>query len=439
MKHRLRPPFPVLLTILAISSIAFLATVRSSAQNQNSATAQAAPPFKIQVKVDAVLVPVVVRDSQGHAVGSLKKEDFQIFDKGKLRVISGFTLEKNIPTVPLANSKETPAEPAPSSTTPSPSAPPRRFVVFLFDDLHLTPGDMSQVRKAALQMLPASLSPTDMAAVVSFTGIYSGMTNDHPKLQESIEKLQSRNLYQPATHDCPAIDYYQADLIQNRHENSALESAIQDTLTCRELDAKTMRNVAESIVRATASQVLTVGDQDVHVTLDFLKQLLQKMSALPGQRNLILISPGFLTVTSEALSAKSRIIDLAAQSNVTISTLGAKGLYTTEIDASERGARSTYAMATGNDSQSRRESLSQSDDVMAELADGTGGTYFRNNNDLAGGLQRLTAAPEYLYLLEFSLENTKPDGTYHHLKVKVDQKDLHLQARRGYFAPLPPK
>jgi VWFA-related protein len=181
------------------------------------------------------------------------------------------------------------------------------------------------------------------------------------------------------------------------------------------------------------------GDSDVHATLGFVKELIRRMSSLPGQRTLILVSPGFLTVTPEAMSAKSEIIDFAAQSNVTINALDAKALYTAEIDASERGAGSAYALVTGNESQARRESLSLSENVMAEFADGTGGTYFHSSNDLAGGLQNLTAAPEYVYLLEFSLEHVKLDGSYHRLKVKVDRDDLQLKARRGYFAPMPEK
>ena len=45
--------------------------------------------------------------------------------------------------------------------------------------------------------------------------------------------------------------------------------------------------------------------------------------------------------------------------------------------------------------------------VTAELAAGTGGTYFHRSNDLEGGLRPLAAVPEYVYLLEMSLENAK--------------------------------
>jgi VWFA-related protein len=75
--------------------------------------------------------------------------------------------------------------------------------------------------------------------------------------------------------------------------------------------------------------------------------------------------------------------------------------------------------------------------VLAELADGTGGTFVHNTNDLEGGLRRLADAPEYLYLLEFPLQAVKRDGTYHLLKVKLNRDGLELQARRGYFAPKP--
>jgi len=80
----------------------------------------------------------------------------------------------------------------------------------------------------------------------------------------------------------------------------------------------------------------------------------------------------------------------------------------------------------------------ENEDVMSELADGTGGTYYRNSNNLEGGLKTLAAAPEYMYLLEFSLQDVKQNGSYHPLRVEVARSGLTMQARRGYYAPLSP-
>jgi VWFA-related protein len=192
-----------------------------------------------------------------------------------------------------------------------------------------------------------------------------------------------------------------------------------------------MRDVAERMARTSASQALALGDQGARVTLDVVKLVVKKMATLPGQHTLILISPGFLSMTSEALTVKSEIMDMAAQANVTISALDARGLYVAGFDASEPGgAPQVMQMKSGY----KRDSMTADENVMAELADGTGGTYFHNSNDLAGGFRKLTLAPEYLYLLEFSPQDVKQDGSYHHLKVKVDQDGMKLQARRGYFA-----
>jgi len=308
--------------------------------------------------------------------------------------------------------------------------------VLLFDDLHLSASDLVHVQKVATKIVAGALADSDMAAVVSFSGTYSGMTRDRAKLQETISKLKTQELYRHIARECPDIDYYQGDLIENKHSNAAFEQAVQEALTCGHTD---LRSVAEGMAQSAARRAVLIGDQDVHVTLGFVAEVVRKMEALQGERTLILISPGFLTVTSEALSEKSQVLDLAARSNVTISALDARGLYTTEIDASENGAHTMQALVTGHESDYHRNTMTFAENVMAELADGTGGTYFHNSNDLLSGLQRLTAAPEYVYILELSLANVKMDGTYHPLKVKVNRNGLSLQARRGYFAPQPPK
>ena len=73
-------------------------------------------------KVNMVSVPVVVRDAEGRALGNLKQEDFQLFDKGKLQVISRFSIEKTEKTEAAAVDSQSPAE-HPRSRSQPPQSP----------------------------------------------------------------------------------------------------------------------------------------------------------------------------------------------------------------------------------------------------------------------------------------------------------------------------
>jgi hypothetical protein len=134
------------------------------------------------------------------------------------------------------------------------------------------------------------------------------------------------------------------------------------------------------------------------------------------------------------------IVDHAVHSQVIISALDARGLYTTLAsgDAST-GAKNTKApFSNSNDGKLLLQiaAASADADLLAALADGTGGTFFHNNNDFEEGFQRVADAPEHSYVLGFSPQNLKLDGTFHGLTVKLNNpQKLSVQARRGYYAP----
>jgi VWFA-related protein len=400
-------------------------------QQTADAPAQAVPG-KIVVAVNAVLVPVVVRDAEGRSVGNLKQEDFQVFDKNKQLAISGFTIQKRASGEGNAAhaAEALPANRGSAQPAAATALRPDRFIVYLFDDLHLSSGDLIALQKAATNMVAgSSLTNTDMAAVVSLSGTSSGLTNDREKLQNAIMNLKAQTLTRRIGRVCPDIGYYEADRILNKHDFMALDTAIENTMGCCECT----KNVAQGLVDNAASESLQVGDGDVRMTLGVIRGLVGKMGTMPGQRTLVIVSPGFLTMTPDAMMEKSQILDMAAQSSVTINAVDARGLFTATMEASDQGRGRSRAEQT--EAQYRGYSAVLNEDVMAELADGTGGTYFHNSNDLQGGLQELTVVPEYVYLLELSLQKVKADGSYHPLKVKVDKDGLKVAARRGYLAP----
>jgi VWFA-related protein len=405
-------------------------SARSLAQQSSAPEGE---PLKLEVNVIRVLVPVVVRDKKGRVVTDLKKEDFQVFDNDKLHPLSGFTVEKH----------EADSELNRLATAPAPDIP-ERSIVFLFDDMHMSAADLALVRKAAANALTGTMSDSDMAAVVSLSGkTNSGLTRDRDKLQQAIMSLQPQPIYRDSG-ECPKIDYYQADLIENKHDSEATADAVRQVLNCSPgLDVKYNYNEAQSLADAAANRVLNLGHQDIQATYASIADFVRRVSALPGQRMLILISPGFLPLEQEARTAESRILDLAAQSNVMISALDARGLYTTELKANDRSPSFSTLLSSGGSLQLqsgfRSASMSIEEDAMGELAEGTGGAFFHNNNDLNGGLRSLVQAPECVYVLELAVDNAKSDRTYHRLKVRVDRDGLQLQARRGYSLLQPMK
>jgi VWFA-related protein len=436
-------------TLAVIVLLTGAVALRSQLPTVQAPETPASEGATIQVHVRSVLVPVVVRDAQGHAVGNLKQEDFKVFDQGKRRTIIGFTLQQEEsgqdpkPAVPGSASEPSRATTG-SETLPAPQAPnvAKRYIVFLFDDRHLGAIELQEVKQAGIRMLEQPLADRDRAVVLSFLGVNSGMTHDRATLQAAILKLKAQQMNQNDHAQCPDIDYYTADQILNKHSKTEWDIAYEQAANCSHKSSATGpadgTGFVEQLVRSAADQALMIGDQDVRATLAYIRDVVRTMSNMPGQRTLVLVSPGFFTGTNEALALQSQILDLAASSSVTISTLNALGLSGGHVGASQSTAGSVFANITAQPIQNQLESLRENEEALSELADGTGGMYFHNSNDLEGGLKILTAGPEYSYLLEFSLQDVKLNGTYHSLKVEVMRSGLTLQARGGYFAPLSP-
>jgi VWFA-related protein len=394
-------------------------------------------PPTFRVRVNLVLVRVVVRDSSGKVVANLKKEDFQLSDNRKPQVISTFSTE-----TPESHKLATPAAaPNPDGSEPGDTAAaiaalPQRFVAVVFDDTNMLVEDTVWVRSAATRLF-ASLAPTDRVGIYSTSGqLTQEFTQEHERLQESLLGVVPR----PATgtvgfHDCPEISYYQADQIVNRQDSQALMVATQDALECAYGNDPKMTAQAQILATMTSERTLATGDSQTAYVYRHLEDITRRLAGMPGQRVMVFVSPGFV-ITSMLTSDSSSLIDRANRANIVINTIDARGLYTPDLLGDIADPPHDSMRTAGIKSSYRIQSQLAQSDILGQLADGTGGTFFHNRNDIDEGLREATAAPAMSYLLGFSPQNLKLNGAYHTLKVTLAGKQkFNVQARHGYYAP----
>jgi VWFA-related protein len=407
----------------------------SSDATQEMNTRDSSTPFS--VRVNLVPIRVVVRDAHGQAVPDLRQEDFRLFEDGKLQLISHFSIEKPV-AAPVASPETSSSHPADSEKVPAALVRPARFVALLFDDVHLPFGELAQIRNIADDYVKSSFQPSDRIAVFTISGqSQTDFTDDRAKLHEALLGVQPRPVTAGSATgigECPSINYLQADLIVNQHDLQAITVATNDALACEFGGNQQYLSAAQGMAQGMALQILSTADVQTQYSFQRLKEIVRRMAVVSGQRLIVLMSPGFLIPNREYdLSA---VIDSAARSNVTISTLDARGLYTVDALPDVSAKPTGDPAVTGFHTSYRFQQESRQSDVLWSMANGTGGQGFANSNDLAGGFRRLVAAPETSYLIGFVPQNLKYDGHFHSLKVALTSKEKYtVQARSGFYAP----
>ena len=439
------------------------------AQNQPEVTSEDTP-VTFSSRVNLVSVPVVVRDRNGRAVGNLEKENFQLFDKGTPQLITKFSVDK---TESLAGTPAAPRAGAPDRTAVSPPAQPAlpdRYVAYLVDDIHLTQGDLLNARQALNRHLDEALDRSSRAAIFTTSGIMlSNFTDDREKLHKAVNSIHPWTGGPDPHQDCPPVTYHVADELTNQrlyfsgflftdvkllemvnnNTDQLLTAIVAEAQQCSSLPLVAGGGIPAASelpgapppppsplmtqIRATVHQALIYGDRETDLSFAALSDVVRRIVAAPGSRSLVLVSPGFLVNTNHRL-AEADVLERAVRAKVTVNTIDIRGLYTpasADVDAVRYSSQFSGVLQQADIS-----AQSQADDILGELADGTGGKFFHNDNDLKGGLDQLAARPEYLYVLGFSPQDLKPDASFHALKVTVrDVPGAVLQVRRGYWAP----
>jgi VWFA-related protein len=356
--------------------LAVLCYAAALAQDSTGAQQPEGPTF--QSKVDLVLVPVVVRDSEGNPVGNLTKDAFQLFDRGKRQTITSFSAVSRARTAATEGRTVTVAGAVDSGPADmdAAAARPERHLIYLFDDRDTEFADMASVRDAASLQIRRGLAAGDRAAIYTVSGrVTQEFTSDREKLEGAVQKLRIQMTVTHGGAPCPDVSYDLADLILNQGDQQAWQALVRRTRQCPGVSTE---QIAEAIAGAAVKREIYIGAQDTRVALNALSRAIRRLAEMPGQRLIVLASPGFTARTPEAIRDTADLIHRAAKANIVISAVEPRGVPVYEADASELAATRASGPQRGKRwLQYVQTSAEAGDDMLADLVEGTGGTLFR--------------------------------------------------------------
>ena len=426
-------------TSVAAKSVPPLSTVGAA----TSISPSTGPSSQAAIRTETSIVPVrvVVRDNRGRAITHLKKENFKLYQDGKLQDIVNFTAMTPVGSSDLPHASGLSSATAPPASSTSKGGDSRttpaaanRFVVLFFDDVHLYFADMAQIRAAAEKYL-SSLQPADRVAIVTASGKGEvNFTGDRDELHSTIAKLMPHPFPggsmapAPLAKCPPPMTYTEADAIVKQQSSDVLAIAANDFVQCREAgampaeDPNATSSTGEGNAMAVAEYTEIAGEEALSAVITRLEDTIHRLAVLPGSRNIVLVSPGFVYGNYTARFAE--ITNAAISSNIVINALDAKGIYSGDGKWDpDRFMRQGF----GHNTEYA---------VLQDLADGTGGLFIHFNNDFAGSLREMSEPPEAYYLLGYMPQNLERDGKFHVLRVNLASgAHGNVQARRGFFAP----
>ncbi|MGE0130762.1 MAG: VWA domain-containing protein [Blastocatellales bacterium] len=417
----------------------------------------------LRIETELVQIDVVVTDKNGKLVRELRREDFELYEDGKKQEITHFATGTSAqPAKWLAVEKKKPSE------KPAPVAPPvevqaGRYVVIAVDDFHLAPANLMIAKRTLQRFVNTQMAPGDQVAIVTTSGnigMFQQFTNERDVLERAINRLNAQQRTVTSSFDIPRISDYQAQLI-DLGDPDALELAIQEILRLESptpppspggrgaggrggLNASGLdmggspRERAMLRAQSKARMIVAQTAHYTRATLDNLEGVVRNLRDLQGRKMLVLLSDGFFLggKSVSQIYDMRRITDAATRAGVVIYSIDARGLVATTPggDASEP---STVDIANpGIRARIEMSAVQAKLDGLNALATDTGGTLFKNSNDLNLGLQRVLDANEVYYVLAYEPLVSRRDGRFHKIEVRIaDRPELKARTRKGYFAP----
>jgi VWFA-related protein len=396
-----------------------------------------------------VQVDVIARGKKGF-IADLRREDFTVLEDGVPQRIDQFYLvaDRDLDA-------ETPWTPDPAAAGDQPAdsdtTPGRRVFVFVFDQPHPAFGNGRRARDAALAFLREQFRAGDVGGVVVGRAMANRrLTSDRSELVAAVRAVPPAKdaiaLNQEYYQDWPRFrDAYEIFSVWSR------DTAIADVVVARALaEGGTGFTAAEASARisdptstpadlerreATTQRVVAKAQRGVdefrrttRETLDILKTLMAGLAKIEGRKTVVVLSDGF--VVEEALAPLRELEGAAARSDVRVYAIDTRGLGEGTVDGDITTALQPEAIGAPK-------SPDIVFDGLSELAGATGGYAVSRRNDLLEAIAGINRDTSSYYVIGYRPAQSKEDGRFRKIEVRVKRAGVEIRARRGYLAGAP--
>lgn len=381
----------------------------------------------VRITTNLVQVDAVVIDDNGKPVTDLKPVEVQIYEDGRPQKITNFSYiaAETANRSRMAGSSANGGDAPPARLRPEDV---RRTIALVVDDLGLSAQSIHFVRRDLKKFADEQMRPGDLVAIIRTSGGVGALqqfTSDKRRLYAAIE----------------GVKWYAG----GRSGTTPFEPTEPPTRGPKgpEVDAK------KAEVNRFREDLFAVG------TLGAISHVIRGLRDLPGRKSVVVISDGFRIFDTDDPTNNTRtgrklqqLIDQAGRASVVIHTVNALGLLKYSASATDSLAdSSTVSGARTPDGPTGTVQLFADRAIeifdlqigLGLLAEKTGGTAIRNNNDLSAGIRRLLDDQKGYYLIGYQPNESTFDAKtgrplFHKLTLKVTRPGKYrVRMRDGFF------
>jgi VWFA-related protein len=393
---------------VAAMTIGAMAGTPAFAQQQQESPAGT---FTLKVQSDIVLTNVVVRDKKtGEVLKGLKAGDFTILENGKPQKIATFDYQ-NVNEAAVLQEKSTVSGKASiadllnNNFAASPGQlKDHRLIVMFFDLSSMQPEDIDRAVESAQDYVNKKMQPADLVALVSMA---TGLSMDQDFTSDKDALLKGLGKYNGT----------EGTGFANGNEGGSSSGTADD---------------ASSFTADDSEYNALNTDRELYA----IRTIAKSLERVDQRKSLLYFSGGLTRQGIENQASMRAATNEAVKANLAIYSVDSRGLEAMPPvgNASTGSLRGTSAY-NGGAMQSNLNANFGSQETLATLSSDTGGKAFFDSNDFAPAFQQIQHDTEAYYILGFHSTDTRRDGSYRHLTVKLNRNDAKIEYRPGYYAP----